>query len=309
VEGKHTAGVTVQEPLAEPEMAEMALTGRPAWPARDLAFMHAPMGIHEIDGEGRIVRVNPAFCRMTGYGSYELVGRSLADFADRAGDFDPVEHLKALLARGAGVDRFSLGYLRKDGSLLQARITAGVIPGRSGHAASVIALVEDATSALPGADDAELGRARIDAVETVGAAVAEARDAASEKGIDIAYAYASAPVWVRADEDELRRAVDELLASAVRTTQLGSLAVRCTERGGDALLEVLEVREPGEVGADLDRVFAAAAEAEASAARQDRDRDLGSMRALVQAHEGNVGMTSSPESGNRITVRLPLARG
>jgi len=312
MEGKHPAMVGAEASQAQVAGDEFALTGRSAWPAGDLGrarddrvFQHAPMGILEVDAEGRLLRVNPAFSRMTGYPSEELVGRSIADIADRDGGAELIERLYDLLRRGDGVDRFDVGYTRRDGARLQGRVTASVLPARPGRSASLIALVEDAS-----ADDAPmLAESRVDAVEMVADSIAEARATAYEKGIDIAYAYATAPVWVHADEVQLRQAIDELLAATLRSTPLGTVAVRCTARDGDALLEVMEVRDPDAAGADLGALFDENQQAEPGEARRVRQRSLGSMQELARAQHGKVEMTTSAASGSHITVRLPLARG
>lgn len=149
--------------------------------------------------------------------------------------------------------------------------------------------------------------APIDAVDTVAAAVAAARDAAFETGIDIVYAYASAPVWVRTDQSELRHALDELLAGALRSASPGALAVRCTAVDGSALLEVREVPDPGATGADLDTAFAGSPTEHEDRRGRLRWPGLGQLRTLARTYQGDVGVTSSPETGSRITLRLPIA--
>ena len=69
------------------------------------------------------------------------------------------------------------------------------------------------------------------------------------------------------------------------------------------------IRQDDEAGADLGVVFDDSANAARGDSRRVSARSLGPMQALAKAQHGNVGMTSSPETGNRITVRLPLARG
>jgi signal transduction histidine kinase len=176
----------------------------------------------------------------------------------------------------------------------------------------VIAVVEDDAAGTLVEDTAAVSDdPRIDAVEAVSAAVAQARETASQRGIDIAYAYAGQPVWVRADEAELRRALDELLSGAVESATLGSLAVRCAPSDGDALLEILEVRHPDAAGTDLAALFddRLAGEAPDEPPPPPVSGELTTLLTLVQSHHGILGVSSSPDAGSRITVRLPLARG
>jgi PAS domain S-box-containing protein len=266
--GTAMEGKAITPAAAEVAMGERELVGRQARGSRreagDQVFEHAPLGIQELDAELRILRANPAFCRMTGWAAGELAGQPLAELLAEA---DEAATLAGLLDRRAGVARLDLRYVRRDGALLPARVTATAVAG----ARRILAMVEDAGAATV---DAGAG-ARTDVVDVLAAAVAEARDAADEAGVAIGYAYASEPLWVHADAAVLRHELDQLLASAVQAVPAGSLAVRCTASGGEALLEVLEVAAPDAAGADLAVAFATAA--------------------------------GDPE--RRITLRLPLARG
>jgi PAS domain S-box-containing protein len=315
VEGKPTASTAIQERAAQADRADLALTGRRAWPdrrrdraGRDRLAEHAPIGVQELDATGRFVEANSAFCRMIGYTRAELVGRSIADFIDLDAATDTLERLQDLGRRGSGHLRFDLAFMRRNGTLLQGRITAATIPGEASGTTSIIVLVEDAAN--PDTESAAIHEERIDAVVTVADAVAQARDAAYEKGIDIAFGYSGDPVWVRADQAQLRRAVDHLLATTVRSAQQGSVAVRCTTLDGQALLEVLQVRKPGSAGADLSLIFGERAEpGDADAEPVADGRALGPVQTLVRAQRGKVEVSSSTENGSRITLRLPLARG
>src|SRR5258705_8264122 len=56
--------------------------GAPMLGTFENAFTHAPIGMALIDLEGRLLRVNDALCRITGY-TAELVGaRSFRDLSD-----------------------------------------------------------------------------------------------------------------------------------------------------------------------------------------------------------------------------------
>ena len=263
MEGKPTAKGAVQD-LASIEPGDVELAGRSTRPAttgsaiRRGAFDWIPMGIQELNREGRILGVNAAFCRMTGRTPVEVIGRSILDLVDTP---DCVERLGALLRRGAGVTRLDLGYVCADGSLLRTHVTAGIIEGEAGSPATIIAMVEPEDA--PQDEEATPFIPRIDAIEIVAEAVAQAREAVYDKPVDIAFAYAPEPVWVRVDKNELRRTLDRVLDAAVRTAETGAVAVRCIVSDGDALLEVTEVPEPGAAGTDMASAFVGATEEEA----------------------------------------------
>ena len=274
MEGKPTTQAAVEE-FAPVETGGVELAGRSTRPAttggalRRGAFDWIPMGIQELGGDGRILGVNAAFCRMTGRTPVEVIGRSILDLVDTP---DCVERLAALLRRGDGVTRLELGYICADGSLLHTHLTAGVIKGEGGAPATLIAMVEPADA--PQDEEATPFVPRIDAIEIVAEAVAKGREAAHEKGLDIAFAYAPEPVWVRVDKNELSRTLDQVLDAAVRSTDSGAVAVRCTAGDGDALLEVSDVPEPGVAGTDMASAF---------------------------------GEATADEAENSFTLRLPLA--
>ena len=166
-------------------------------------------------------------------------------------------------------------------------------PALGGDQASLDGIAEVATQAPS---------TRVDLVETVAAAIAFARLEAGEDGMPIAYAYSVEPVWVRGDGADLRRAVDDLLARARQSAPASPFAVRCVLRAGEAVLDVLEARDLG--GTDLAVLFSEPAQVAKSEAGE---AGFEAMRSLVAAHRGAIRVTSSPQSGCRVTVRLPLA--
>ena len=46
------------------------------------AFTHAPIGMALVDMAGRLLRVNDALCRITGYAADQLCARSFRDLSD-----------------------------------------------------------------------------------------------------------------------------------------------------------------------------------------------------------------------------------
>jgi diguanylate cyclase (GGDEF)-like protein/PAS domain S-box-containing protein len=64
------------------------------------AFTHAPIGMALVDVAGRVLRVNDALCRITGYTAGQLCARSFRDLSDpRDVDIDAPQHLKLFEGR------------------------------------------------------------------------------------------------------------------------------------------------------------------------------------------------------------------
>jgi two-component system sensor histidine kinase DctS len=93
------------------------------------------VGMRARDLTGRIIYVNPAFCRMTGYSSDELVGRSppMPYWIPEQLDETMALH-QAVLAGRAPPDGFDITLQRKDGGRFQALIyEAPLIDGNGQH--------------------------------------------------------------------------------------------------------------------------------------------------------------------------------
>lgn len=85
------------------------------------------------DCEGHILRVNPSFCRMTGYAEAELRGRTPREIThpeDREGD---CEKLDKLLRGEIFSYQREKRYLHKNGSVVWASVTAWLVRDESGH--------------------------------------------------------------------------------------------------------------------------------------------------------------------------------
>ncbi|GAB3686627.1 sensor histidine kinase [Angustibacter aerolatus] len=117
------------------------------------------------------------------------------------------------------------------------------------------------------------------------------------------------PVLVDGDEPRLRQVVTNLVANALRHTPPGTpveLAVGTDDGSG-----LLEVRDhgPGIAPDQVRSVFERFFRADASRARgQGGGSGLGLaiVAAIVNAHRGQVGVTTTPGGGATFVVRLPL---
>jgi PAS domain S-box-containing protein len=74
-------------------------------------------GFWVVDGEGRLVDVNPAYCAMTGYSREELLRMRISDLEAVESFEDTASHIRRV--REKGFDRFETSHRRKDGGVVQ----------------------------------------------------------------------------------------------------------------------------------------------------------------------------------------------
>lgn len=79
------------------------------------ALDRAPCGLLRTDTDGVILRVNETFCRWTGYGREELLGRRLPDLLTAGGRIFHQTHLAPLLQMQGSLSEVKLDLLRRDG--------------------------------------------------------------------------------------------------------------------------------------------------------------------------------------------------
>jgi len=112
------------------------------------AFANAAAGIFMTDLQGEILEVNRAFCEMTGFSEAELVGALYQQLA-HPGDLErDARILKKLLSQElpgfVGLERF----VRKDSTLLWARMSISLARNTAGEACQVVCIAEDITERL-----------------------------------------------------------------------------------------------------------------------------------------------------------------
>ena len=73
-----------------------------------------------VDSGGRLLEVNEAYCRMSGYSVEELLSMSVSDLETQETATETTAHLQRIVAQGQ--DRFHSQHRRKDGSLLDVEI-------------------------------------------------------------------------------------------------------------------------------------------------------------------------------------------
>jgi PAS domain S-box-containing protein len=110
-----------------------------------LALDEAPIGMALVGLDYRILRVNRAFSRMLGYLPQELESLRIESIT-HPDDLDSDLHLVARLARGEVANyRLPKRYLRKDGTVVDAVLTASIVRDPEGAPLYFIGQVEDVT--------------------------------------------------------------------------------------------------------------------------------------------------------------------
>jgi PAS domain S-box-containing protein len=110
-------------------------------------FDNASIGIVQVDArDGRLLRFNDTYTRLTGYRADELLGMRFADYThpdDRAKDLALFDQ-----ARVAGTPGYTneKRYVRKDGSVVWVRVNATFLRDASGEAVRTVTTCEDITA-------------------------------------------------------------------------------------------------------------------------------------------------------------------
>jgi PAS domain S-box-containing protein len=118
-------------------------------------FEDGAVGMGLVGEDFRLVEVNDAFCRLTGYDADELIGRTFADIThpdDVDTDLRLARRLFAGELRGYSIDK---RYVCKDGSIVWVELTVSVIRDEHGRPLRGMGLVQDITERRRALADAQ----------------------------------------------------------------------------------------------------------------------------------------------------------
>jgi PAS domain S-box-containing protein len=110
------------------------------------AFEEAAVGMFLMSPDGRLMRVNRAYCELTGYTPEDLLGQrttAITHPADRAGDTRGIEYL---LDGGTEVRTRQKRYVRPDGAIVWVEANASVVYDEDGEAMHIAAQIQDITT-------------------------------------------------------------------------------------------------------------------------------------------------------------------
>jgi PAS domain S-box-containing protein len=97
-------------------------------------------GIWLVDMRGRLLEVNEAYCRMSGYGEQELLTMCIQDLEEVETGKDTAAHIRRIMAQGA--DRFESRHRRKDGTIFNVEVSVQYRPDDGGQ---IVAFLRDIT--------------------------------------------------------------------------------------------------------------------------------------------------------------------
>jgi PAS domain S-box-containing protein len=124
-------------------------------------FEHWPVGMGLVGEDFRLIEVNDAFCRLTGYAADELRGRTFAEIThpdDVDTDIRLARRLFAGELPGYSVDK---RYVSKDGGTVWVELTVSVIRDERGRPLRAMGLVQDITERRRALDDAQTALASL----------------------------------------------------------------------------------------------------------------------------------------------------
>lgn len=117
-----------------------------------------------------------------------------------------------------------------------------------------------------------------------------------------------APLLLRADRQRLRQVLDNLLHNSCRYTDAGGVIRVTLHRHGEQMQLLLEDSSPGVPAAALPQLFQRFFRVEGSRSRDAGGSGLGLsvVKAIIQAHGGNVSAAPSSLGGLAIQIELPV---
>ena len=105
----------------------------------------AAVGIVHVSLEGHFAQINQKFCDIVAYRREELLDMSFQEIPFPADLDESIQHLRRLLAGEMATFSMEKRYVRKDGSLVYANLTASLLRQPDGIPAYFIGVVEDIT--------------------------------------------------------------------------------------------------------------------------------------------------------------------
>jgi heavy metal sensor kinase len=159
-------------------------------------------------------------------------------------------------------------------------------------------IAEAETGTLP------LHRARVNLAGLLEDVLELYRYVAEEKQIAVATAFPP-ELWVTADENRLRQALANLLDNALKYTPPGGQVEVKAREADQQVLVAFQDTGAGIPPEDLPRIWERLYRGDKSRSQRGLGLGLSLVRAIIQAHGGQVSVTSAPGAGSTFEIALP----
>ena len=126
--------------VSEQEHQEMALGVAKECFDFDILFDHAPVMMHSIDNDGRLVKVNRRWLWRLGYQRNEVLGRKSTEFLTEESRRQAIKGTLPLFWRVVSARNVGYQFVRKNGQTIDVLLDAEVTPEISGHSFTIAAL-------------------------------------------------------------------------------------------------------------------------------------------------------------------------
>jgi PAS domain S-box-containing protein len=118
-------------------------------------FDEAPVGIAYADRSGKFLRGNRSFCAMLGFGLREFASRSIGDITHPDDVARTSTELKRLWGGEVDITDYENRYIRKDGSVLWARVTTTLVHEGNAAREYAVGFARDITARKESAQELE----------------------------------------------------------------------------------------------------------------------------------------------------------
>jgi signal transduction histidine kinase len=148
-----------------------------------------------------------------------------------------------------------------------------------------------------------------DLVEIVRQTVESAQAHAGRKALQLSLTAPSDPIFIEGDDVRLSQALDNVISNAIKfTPEDGRIDVMLTQRDGRVSVTVADTGM-GMTAGDIDRLFERFFRADSARAKGIQGTGLGMsiVKAIVEAHDGTITVTSQPNVGTSFGISLPVA--
>ena len=154
----------------------------------------------------------------------------------------------------------------------------------------------------------EMRKAKVDVVDIARDAVESAQAHAAHKTLQLSLSAPPLAIQIEADAIRLSQAVDNVIANAIKFTPEGGRVDVALARDLDRVTLTVSDTGMGMTATDIERLFEPFFRTDAAQAKHIQGTGLGLpiVKAIVEAHDGTITITSEPNVGTSFTLSLPL---